>query len=175
MRIQKALRGNPSDLWHMVVMSDLKTTVKLDGRRLLWGRDRSAAIVDPVTGHPLGGFSVYPRGDGGTEFVADVDETTRPYVERVWAYLQQLGFSELPAQLPAPGAEQPATPGVKQAADPLEVITDVKTRELVRLWNAGETAEDVGEQVGRSAGTVRNIITRLRNEYGRQVVRYHRT
>ena len=88
--------------------------------------------------------------------------------------MQQLGFSELPVQPAAPEAEQSATLGVKQAADPLEVITDVAIRELVRLWNVGETAEDVGEQVGLSAGTVRNKITRLRNEYGRQVVRYHR-
>ena len=60
-------------------------------------------------------------------------------------------------------------------AGPWECIQDERDREIVRLWTENYTAEEVGSslQVSLSAGTVLNIITKLRKQYGREVVPFH--
>jgi hypothetical protein len=55
-------------------------------------------------------------------------------------------------------------------------------KELVELWNEGNTATEVGDQVGLSPGRVRNVISNLRKtleaqvgrERARELIKYHR-
>ncbi len=58
---------------------------------------------------------------------------------------------------------------------PWQRVPDIgQNREIIRLWQAGYTAAEIGKQVGKDEKTVGNRLSQLRRAYGEEIVPYRR-
>jgi hypothetical protein len=63
----------------------------------------------------------------------------------------------------------------QEEESPWEQIPDHRYyRKMVEYWWARYTAEEIGRILDREPGTIRNRLTLLRHEYGKEVVPYKR-
>ncbi|MPZ14347.1 MAG: hypothetical protein GEU73_07970 [Chloroflexi bacterium] len=89
---------------------------------------------------------------------------TNPFLERFCAaYVERLQ-ALAPAPQPAPSVALGRTPD----PDVMNAITregGERDAEIVKRWWEGQTAEEIGTQIGREARTVQNLISRLRKTY----------
>jgi hypothetical protein len=79
---------------------------------------------------------------------------------RQWAELLKAGLSE----------QGKAAEGGDQPVGPWSRIPEGQDRDLARLWNDGLTAPKIGVKLGLDAGSVHNIKSRLRKDYGDEVL-----
>jgi len=66
------------------------------------------------------------------------------------------------------------TTATGEIPDDLDCIPDDRDREIIRLWRQGHTSGQIAEEVSFSEQHMRNEITRLRKQYGKEIVPYHR-
>lgn len=115
------------------------------------------------------------RPDGKTELWVVAKDEDWPELEPLWqmieAELDRLGMVEQPART----VNQVTSKAEPRGAEPLAVIENDDYRELVRQWREGHTAGDIAAGAGISPGRVRNILTELRKQHGKDVVPFHRS